>query len=196
MSNIGYIRISSRSAKEEHQRMDMIAAGIESDFIFCDKSKSKEFNTEQLEFIAGESPLLSEGDTLYVIDLNSLGKTFAQIEHWVDRIVNQLKCNLYVISNSSLSMQATEPAQLLQEFLCWAKDKEGQIKFEKQRIGIDNAHENGVKFGRTPIPKPENWNAVFNEVRHGRMTGTQAMKLTHLKRSTYYRFFNEEIAKL
>lgn len=196
MSNIGYIRISSRSAKEEHQRMDMIAAGIESDFIFCDRSKSKEFNTEQLEFIAGESPLLSEGDTLYVIDLNCLGKTFAQIEKWVERIVNQLKCNLHVISNSSLSMRAADPAKLLREFLSWAKDKEGQIKFENQRDGIIAAHEKGVKFGRTPIPKPENWDAVFNEVRHGRMTSTQAMKLTHLKRSTYYRFFNEEIAKL
>ena len=39
-------------------------------------------------------------------------------------------------------------------------------------------------YGRPKIPKPKNWDEVFNKWKHGEITAVVAMMLTGLKRST------------
>ena len=66
---------------------------------------------------------------------------------------------------------------------------------ERQREGIAIAKAKGIYKGRKAIDKPDNWNDVYNQWKNRLITGVEAMKLTGLKRSTFYKFINEESEK-
>ena len=70
---------------------------------------------------------------------------------------------------------------------------------EKERIkirarcneGIRLARERGVRFGRPPVAKPDNWNEVIADWKMNRITATEAMKRLNLKRNTFYKLVKE-----
>ena len=53
----------------------------------------------------------------------------------------------------------------------------------------------GVKFGRPKIQLPANWNEVITRWKNGEITARKAMKLTGIKRSTFYKLIKESNKK-
>ena len=55
---------------------------------------------------------------------------------------------------------------------------------QRQAEGIAAARENGRKFGRPILVRPENWNSVYNAWQRGDITAKKAMELTDPKRTS------------
>ena len=63
---------------------------------------------------------------------------------------------------------------------------------QRQAEGIAAARENGRKFGRPILVRPENWNSVYNAWQRGDITAKKAMELTNLKRTSFYKLAAKE----
>jgi len=58
---------------------------------------------------------------------------------------------------------------------------------KRQREGIDAAMKKNIKFGRPNIDKPDNWDAVINQVENKTITISQALNQLNISRSSFYR---------
>lgn len=58
---------------------------------------------------------------------------------------------------------------------------------QRQLEGIMAAHHRGVVFGRPRIQKPPNWDSVIAALKDGKITSMQAMELTGMKRTSFYK---------
>ncbi len=58
---------------------------------------------------------------------------------------------------------------------------------QRQLEGIMAAHRRGVVFGRPRIQKPPNWDSVIAALKDGKITSMQAMELTGMKRTSFYK---------
>ena len=76
------------------------------------------------------------------------------------------------------------------ELLSYAEKKESIVHGQKCREGIAKARERGVRVGRPPVRRPDNWGIVITEYESGKITASEAMKKMGLKRNTFYKFLN------
>ena len=67
-----------------------------------------------------------------------------------------------------------------------AEDERMNIK-QRQAEGIAAAKARGVKFGRPPLPLPDNFYQVHKEWRAGKISVTEAAKECGLPQSTFFR---------
>ncbi|MGL5577262.1 hypothetical protein, partial [Cetobacterium sp.] len=49
----------------------------------------------------------------------------------------------------------------------------------------------GKYKGRKPIPFPENWKDIYNSWKTREITGTRAMEILNLKKTTFYKLLRE-----
>jgi len=61
-----------------------------------------------------------------------------------------------------------------------------------QRRGIEQAKLRGAKWGRPKALRPDNWDSVIAMWKSGEITAVEAMRRTELKRTTFYKFVNED----
>ena len=61
---------------------------------------------------------------------------------------------------------------------------------QRQREGIDAALQKGVKLGRVPLSKPDNWEAVMQRVENQEITAVEAMRILNMKKSSVIRLNN------
>lgn len=71
--------------------------------------------------------------------------------------------------------------------------EQGRIIIKQRKAeGIAAARENGRKFGRPILVRPENWSAVYNAWQRGDITAKKAMELPNLKRTSFYKLAAKE----
>lgn len=61
-----------------------------------------------------------------------------------------------------------------------------------QKVGIERAKAKGIKIGRPSVEKPDNWDEVIEKWKTGEIMSKEAMEKLGLKRSSFYKFVNEE----
>ena len=76
---------------------------------------------------------------------------------------------------------------ILIEVLSSIAQQEREAIRERQREGIDAAKQTGKHLGRPKVVMPESFNAVAKEWHDGKITAKEAMQLTGLKRSSFYK---------
>ena len=57
---------------------------------------------------------------------------------------------------------------------------------QRQREGIEAAKARGVRFGRPPMPLPENFHRVFQKWKHGEITAADAARSCGMPRTSFY----------
>lgn len=75
---------------------------------------------------------------------------------------------------------------ILIEVLGTIAQQEREAIRQRQAEGIASAKAQGKTFGRPRIEPPENWKAVTDLWRAGKITAVEAMRRTGLKRGTFY----------
>lgn len=58
---------------------------------------------------------------------------------------------------------------------------------QRQREGIDSAKAKGKHLGRPRNKKPDNWEEVIALWKSGKITARQAMRMTGIKKSSFYK---------
>ena len=114
-------------------------------------------------------------------------------ERTLDRGQVQEKLRLLAeeITEDLSRLESAQSKELLSDFvselfLSMAKQDQQAVRRQKQAEGIAAAKARGVKFGRPPIPLPDNFHAVHKAWRAKQLTLDQAAAACHLPRGTFY----------
>lgn len=185
----GYARVSSKEQNEERQLLAFKEYGINERDIFIDKQSGKDFNRKN--FILLKS-MLRENDLLVIKSIDRLGRDYNMIiDEWKD-IVKNIKADIVVIDMPLLDTRKNKDllgsfiSDLVLQILSYVAEQERSFIKTRQKEGITNALNKGIKFGRPKIEKPSNYDEVISKWKNKEIKSKEAMELLELKPNTFY----------
>ena len=190
---IGYIRVSDKKQNPDRQIEKMLAIGIEERFIFVDRQSGKDFARPSYQLM---KQVLREGDLLYLDALDRLGRDYdGIIEEWKDMTRN-IGVDIVVLEQESLFdsrrfREMGELGKLMEDqflsLLSYVAEQERNKIRMRQREGINIAQRKGGRFGRPRVEITREFQDVVKQWRNGEITTKEAMRISNMKPSTFYR---------
>ena len=189
MNMYGYVRVSSRDQNEDRQRIALDEAGVPGKNIYADKQSGKDFNRPQYKKLLRK---MKKDDLLYIKSIDRLGRNYAEIlEQW--RILTKEKGVDIVVLDMPLldtrrgkDLMGTFLSDIVLQLLSFVAENERANIRQRQAEGIAAAKANGVKFGRPPLPLPENFREIHEAWRGKKLTLQQAAEACHMPTGTFY----------
>lgn len=173
--------------------------GVEDRFIFLDTASGKDFERPKYKMMLN---MLREGDEIILDSLDRLGRNYDLIkEQWI-YITREIKADVLILENETLfdskkfksmgDLGKLLEDQFLSLLAYIATEERNKIRM-RQRDGIINAKNKGVKFGRPSkvTIKDIAFINIYNEWSEGLITATNAHKRLGIGRSNFYRLVNE-----
>lgn len=189
----GYARVSSLEQNESRQVNALKELGIDDRDIYIDKKSGKDFDREQYNLLKHN---LREGDLLIVKSLDRFGRNYTMIvSEWED-ITKRIKADIMVIDMPLLDTRNNKDllgnfiSNLVLQILGYVSEQERTFIRQRQKEGIKNALNNGTKFGRPKIEKPQDFDIVVNKWKNKEIKTKEAMQLLNLKSNTFYNMIN------
>ncbi len=185
MSNIyGYIRVSTREQNEDRQLIALCEMAVPEKNIFMDKQSSKDFNRPQYKKLVKK---LKPGDLLYIKSIDRLGRNYGEIlEQW--RILTKEKGIDIVVLDMPLldtrrgkDLMGTFLSDIVLQVLSFVAENERTNIRQRQAEGIAAAKAKGIRFGRPPLPLPENFHVNYQRWKSGEITCTAAANACGLR---------------
>ena len=163
MSVYGYIRVSSKDQKEDRQQIALKEVGVELRNIYIDKQSGKDFNRPQYKKMLRK---LKKDDLLYIKSIDRLGRNYEEIlQQW--RVLTKEKGIDIVVLDMPLldtrrgkDLMGTFLSDIVLQVLSFVAENERTNIRQRQAEGIAAAKAKGIKFGRPPLPLPENFYEV------------------------------------
>lgn len=185
----GYMRCSSRDQNEDRQLIALKEMGVPEKQIYMDKQSGKDFNRPQYKRLLRK---LDNNAVLFVKSIDRLGRNYADLnEQW--RIITKEKgADIVVIDMPILdtrrdkNLLGTFISDIVLALLSYVAENERINIKQRQAEGIAAAKARGVKFGRPPVPLPENFYEVHKQWRDKKLTLKQAAKVCNLATSTFF----------
>ena len=189
----GYARTSSKDQHEDRQIIALNSFGV--DQIFVDQQSGKNFDRPQYKKLLRK---LKAGDTLVVKSIDRLGRNYTEIlEQW--RVITKDKGAAIVILDTPLldtrqrqDIIGTLIADLVLQIMSAFAQLEHDFIKQRQAEGIAAAKARGVKFGRQPLPKPDNYDDVVALWKDGKISGRKAAKLLGVSNFTFIRWIRND----
>ena len=190
----GYIRVSSKDQNEDRQRIAMHEAGIEDHNIYMDKQSGKDFDRPGYRRVIRK---LKPGDTLFVKSIDRLGRNYDEIlEQW--RIITKEKQVSIVVLDMPLldtrqgkDLVGTLIADIVLQLLSYVAQTEREFIHQRQAEGIAAAKERGVRFGRKPLERPVEFEAVYTGWKNGDLSARNAARQLNITHPTFLRWARE-----
>ena len=185
----GYIRVSSTDQNEDRQLIALRGKAVPEDHIYTDKQSGKDFNRPKYKRMLRK---MKAGDLLYILSIDRLGRNYKEIqEQW--RILTKEKgidiCVLdmpLLDTRQGKDLMGTFIADLVLQILSFVAENERANIRKRQAEGIAAAKARGVKFGRPPVPLPENFYAVHQAWRSKKISLDQAAEACGMPVGTFY----------
>ena len=192
-----YARVSSREQNLDRQLTAFASMGALERDIITDKESGKDFNRPG--YMALKTALLRRGDTLVVKSLDRLSRNKADIKNELQYFKDN-EIRLKVLDLPTTMVDYPEGQEwvfdmvnnILIEVLGSIAEQERVTIHQRQAEGIAAAKAKGKHMGRPKAEKPHNWEEVISQWRDGAITAVEAMRLTGVKRSTFYKLAGQE----
>ena len=189
MSVYGYIRVSSKDQKEDRQQIALKEVGVELQNIYLDKQSGKDFNRPQYKKMLRK---LKKDDLLYIKSIDRLGRNYEEIlQQW--RILTKEKGVDIVVLDMPLlytrrgkDLMGTFLSDIMLQVLSFVAENERTNIRQRQAEGIAAAKAQGIKFGRPPLPLPDNFYEVHKAWRSKKITLKQAAEACNMPVGTFY----------
>ncbi len=190
MSNIyGYIRVSSKDQNEDRQLIALNEVGVERKNIYLDKKSGKDFDRPQYKKLLRK---LKKDDLLYIKSIDRLGRNYEEIlQQW--RVLTKEKGIDIVVLDMPLldtrrgkDLMGTFLSDIVLQVLSFVADNERTNIKQRQAEGIAAAKAKGVKFGRPPLPLPDNFYEVHKAWRSKKLTLKEAANACNMPVGTFY----------
>lgn len=189
MSVYGYIRVSSKDQKENRQQIALKVVGVELRNIYIDKQSGKDFNRPQYKKMLRK---LKKDDLLYIKSIDRLGRNYEEIlQQW--RILTKEKGVDIVVLDMPLldtrrgkDLMGTFLSDIVLQVLSFVAENERTNIKQRQAEGIAAAKAQGIKFGRPPLPLPDNFYEVHKAWRSKKITLKQAAEACNMPIGTFY----------
>jgi DNA invertase Pin-like site-specific DNA recombinase len=186
----GYIRVSAKDQNEDRQVLQMQELGINPKNIFIDKRSGKDFNRKN--YIRMKKKL-AKGDTLFVLELERLGRNYDEIlEEWRE-LTKVIQCDMVILDMPLLdTRQKNEDdliskliADMVLQILAYVAQKNREYILRTQAEGIKAAHLKGVKFGRPEKPIDSDSRIVCDLYINGEISCTNAAERLGIPKTTF-----------
>ena len=189
MSVYGYIRVSSKDQKEDRQQIALKEVGVELRNIYIDKQSGKDFNRPQYKKMLRK---LKKDDLLYIKSIDRLGRNYEEIlQQW--RVLTKEKGIDIVVLDMPLldtrrgkDLMGTFLSDIVLQVLSFVAENERTNIKQRQAEGIAAAKAQGIKFGRPPLPLPDNFYEVHKAWRSMKITLKQAAEACNMPVGTFY----------
>ena len=189
MSVYGYIRVSSKDQKEDRQQIALKEVGVELQNIYVDKQSGKDFNRPQYKKMLRK---LKKDDLLYIKSIDRLGRNYEEIlQQW--RILTKEKGVDIVVLDMPLldtrrgkDLMGTFLSDIVLQVLSFVAENERTNIKQRQAEGIAAVKAQGIKFGRPPLPLPDNFYEVHKAWRSKKITLKQAAEACNMPVGTFY----------
>ena len=185
----GYIRVSSREQNEDRQKIAMKEAGVPEKNIFSDQQSGKDFNRPQYQKLLRR---LHRDDVLYIKSIDRLGRNYSEIlEQWrvltKERGIDIVVLDMPILDTRlGKDLMGTFLSDVVLQVLSFVAENERTSIRQRQAEGILAAKARGVKFGRPPVPLPENFYEVHSAWRNQKMTLKEAACACGMPVGTFY----------
>lgn len=189
MRNYGYVRVSTKDQNEDRQYIALRELCIPEENIFMDKQSGKDFVRPQYRRLVRR---LKKDDLIYVKSIDRLGRNYTEIlEQW--RILTKEKGADIVVLDMPLldtrrgkDLMGTFLSDIVLQVLSFVAENERSNIRQRQAEGIAAAKARGVRFGRPPLPLPENFQEVYRAWRGKQITLKQAAQACQMPEGTFY----------
>lgn len=189
MSIFGYARISAKDQREDRQIIALENFGV--DQIFIDRQSGKDFNRPQYQRLLRR---LNATDVLVVKSIDRLGRNYSDIlNQW--RIITKDKGAAIVVLDMPIldtrrdrDIIGTLIADLVLQIMSAFAQIELDFIRQRQAEGIAAAKARGVRFGRKPLPRPDNYPEVHALWKDGKISARKAAKLLGVSHFTFIRW--------
>ena len=191
----GYARVSTKEQHEERQLSALTGFGIAESAIFVDKQSGKDFERTQYRRLMRK---LKDGDTLVVKSIDRLGRNYEEIlEQW--RVITKEKHAAIVVLDMPLldtrqnrDLTGMLIADIVLQLLSYVAQKEREFIRQRQAEGIAAAKARGVRFGRQPMQRPENFLSLQQRWERGEISARQAAEQLKITHRTFLRWVKEK----
>lgn len=192
--SFGYVRVSSVDQKEDRQMIELQRVGVPIDNIFIDKQSGKNFERPNYQMLLNK---LSEGDILYVLSIDRLGRNYLEIQNQWRILTKEKGVDIVVIDMQLLDtrqgkdLMGTFIADLVLQILSFVAQSEREKIKERQEQGIAAAKARGVKFGRPEKELPKDFLQIVKSWEEKELLMTDVLKLCDMSEATFYRRLRE-----
>ena len=191
----GYIRISSKDQNEDRQLIALRDFGVTDNHIYIDKQSGKNFDRPQYKRLIKR---LKPDDILVIKSIDRLGRNFFEIlEQWkmitVDKQAAIVIIDMPILDTRKQKNDLTSQliSSLVLQLLSYVAQVERDFIRQRQREGIDAALARGVKFGRSPMIRPVQFDSVRESWKHGKISARAAARQLNISHSTFLRWVKE-----
>lgn len=185
----GYIRVSSMDQNENRQLLALRKVNVSEKQIYLDKMSGKDFNRPQYKKLLRK---LHSGDLLYILSIDRLGRDYKEIQNQWRILTKEIGVDICVLdmplldTRNGKDLMGTFIADLVLQILSFVAQSERENIRKRQQEGIAAAKARGVKFGRPPIPLPENFYEIHKQWRGKKITLRQAAEACGMPVGTFY----------
>ena len=185
----GYMRVSSKEQNEDRQKIALTEMGVPENNIYMDKQSGKDFERTQYKRLLRK---LNENSVLYIKLIDRLGRNYGELNEQWRIITKEKKADIVVIDMPLLdtrrekNLLGTFISDVVLALLSYVAENERTNIKQRQAEGIAAAKARGVKFGRPPLPIPENFYQMHKDWRAGKITIEEAAKACNMCPKTFY----------
>ena len=189
----GYIRVSTISQNYSRQWIAMKNFGIPENCIFADKQSGKDFERPAYQELLRH---LSQDDVLVIKSLDRLGRDYNEmLEKW--RIITkEIGASIVVLDLPLLDTRKRYAndltgiliSDIVLQLFSYVAQTEREMNKQRTMEGIAAAKARGVKFGRKPITKPDNFSEIRRAWALGKISEREAAKKLGVSRPTFHKW--------
>lgn len=189
MSVYGYARVSCRTQKEDRQMVALHEVQVPERNIFIDKQSGKDFNRPMYKKMICK---LKADDVLYIKSIDRLGRNYEEILQQWRLITKEKGADIVVIDMPLLDtrrgkdLMGTFLSDIVLAVLSYVAENERANIKQRQAEGIAAAKAKGIRFGRKPLPLPDNFSDVCNMWKMKKIPLQEAARQCGMSKSTFY----------
>ena len=194
----GYIRVSTKEQNEDRQRIAILEFGVAECNIVSDKRSGKDFDRPGYRRLLKK---IKPGDTLVIKSIDRLGRDHSEIlEQW--RAITEEKRAAIVVLDMPLLDTRQEKdltgrliADIVLQLLSYVAQTERELIRQRQAVGIAAAKARGVRFGRRPMERPEEFKDAREAWEAGALSARGAARQLGITHRTFLKWAAETLPK-
>ena len=185
----GYIRVSTREQNEDRQLIALREMAVPEANLFIDKQSGKDFDRPQYQKLLRK---LKKDDLLYIKSIDRLGRNYEEILKQWRILTKETGIDIVVLDMPLLDtrrgkdLMGTFLSDIVLQVLSFVAENERANIRQRQAEGIAAAKARGVKFGRPPLPLPDNFYELHKAWRNKKLTLKQAAAACNMPVGTFY----------
>ena len=185
----GYARVSTKEQNEQRQIIALEEFGLNLRQFFIDKQSGKDFERPQHKKLLRK---IKKDDLLYIKSIDRLGRNYEEILLQWRALTKDKGIDIVVLDMPLLDtrrgkdLMGTFLSDIVLQVLSFVAENERTNIRQRQAEGITAAKAKGVKFGRPPLPLPDNFYEVHKAWRAKKITLKQAATACHMPVGTFY----------